>query len=335
MPPSSLSVIVPAYNGEAFLAEALESVFHQTRLPDEILVVDDHSTDATPQIASSLARHAPVPLRLIRLPQNSGSPARPVNVGLAEARGELIAVLDQDDLLLPNKLRAQAAVLEEQPRTVLVGSYRGSLVAPDEADPFQVRAFEALGAGSSGAVLPGDEVLRLLIRRGNFFVGYPGFLFRKGLALRKGGVEESLKVGSDYDLVCWLCLQGRVALLPAVHYVRREHPDNICNNRLAMYLDLTRVRAHYLRRHRWLLDDVEASRELRTWFVGFAAATRLAQHYRLALECTLACGEIWGWDRGLVGDVLKLPLQWLKTRALRREPVLTEWTHPGTSSRAA
>ena len=89
-----------------FSSEAIESVWRQTAPPAEIVIVDDCSTDGTAMLAESLARRSPVPMRVIRLPRNSGSPARPINVGIRAVRGELIAVLDQDDVFDPRRLEA-------------------------------------------------------------------------------------------------------------------------------------------------------------------------------------------------------------------------------------
>src|SRR5262245_23883515 len=100
----SISVVIPTYDGEAFVGAALASAQSQTRLPMEIIVVDDASTDRTVHLVEEMAGRTTLPVRLIRLPQNSGGPAHPMNVGIAEARGDLIAVLDQDDVFLPNRL---------------------------------------------------------------------------------------------------------------------------------------------------------------------------------------------------------------------------------------
>jgi glycosyltransferase involved in cell wall biosynthesis len=69
---ANISVVVPTYNGAAFIAEALASVFAQTLPPREIIVADDCSTDDTPTIVKHIASDSPLPIRLIRLEDNSG-----------------------------------------------------------------------------------------------------------------------------------------------------------------------------------------------------------------------------------------------------------------------
>ena len=88
-----VSVIIPAYNGEAYLAEAVESTQRQNYHPLEIIIVDDGSTDGTAQIATSFKGE----VRYMYQP-NSGGPAAGRNRGLKMARGEVIAFLDQDAL---------------------------------------------------------------------------------------------------------------------------------------------------------------------------------------------------------------------------------------------
>lgn len=98
---ADISVIVPVYNTERYLDEALESLFAQTLAPTEIIVVDDGSTDSTPTIAQ---RHAER-IRYVRQ-ENAGS-ASARNHGLRLARSPMIAFLDADDRYLPNKLEQQ------------------------------------------------------------------------------------------------------------------------------------------------------------------------------------------------------------------------------------
>lgn len=108
-----VSVVMAVYNGERFLDEAVRSVVEQA-FPDwELVVVDDGSTDATPALLDAWARQEPR-VRVFRQP-NSGRPASARNHGIREARGDVIAFLDGDDLYHPDKLGAQVAVLDARP----------------------------------------------------------------------------------------------------------------------------------------------------------------------------------------------------------------------------
>jgi glycosyltransferase involved in cell wall biosynthesis len=103
-----ISCIIPAWNAARFLAEAVESVQAQTRKVDEIIVVDDGSTDDTAEVAASLPG-----VRLIRQ-KNAGSGAAR-NAGIIVAKGEYLAFNDADDLWLPDKIALQMAAFEADP----------------------------------------------------------------------------------------------------------------------------------------------------------------------------------------------------------------------------
>jgi glycosyltransferase involved in cell wall biosynthesis len=109
-----VSVIMAAYNAEAFIAEAVESVLAQTFTDWELLISDDGSTDGTHELAQTLAAHNPERIRVLRGEQNRGKPAA-LNRALAVRRGELIAWLDGDDVMLPEKLARQVEALDQDP----------------------------------------------------------------------------------------------------------------------------------------------------------------------------------------------------------------------------
>jgi glycosyltransferase involved in cell wall biosynthesis len=104
-----ISCIVPAFNAERYLAEALDSILQQTYRRTEIVVVDDGSTDRSPDVIASFGPR----LRAVR--QVNSGPAAARNRGVDEARGEFIAFLDADDRWHPDKLRRQLAHFAERP----------------------------------------------------------------------------------------------------------------------------------------------------------------------------------------------------------------------------
>jgi len=112
-----VSIIVPAYNVELFLAEALASVQQQTFREFEVIVVDDGSTDRTSEIARQFVEKD---ARFILLRQPNAGPAAACNVALKQARGEWIAFLGADDVWLPEKLTAQLDLLEQEPHANLL-----------------------------------------------------------------------------------------------------------------------------------------------------------------------------------------------------------------------
>lgn len=214
-----VSVVVPTYNGERFADEAIRSVFAQSRLPSELIVVDDGSTDGTTWRVEEAALEAPLPVKLIRLSQNSGGPARPTNVGIQAARSPLIAVLDQDDVFLPQRIASQAAVLSAAPDVAYVFGYVD--VKPDPNRPASVKLPEKqwrrlrkqMVLNGDLAACDGQLALRVLLKHGNCVGGFPGFTFRRDDWHALGGLDERLAAAADFDLLCRLCQRGRVAMV--------------------------------------------------------------------------------------------------------------------------
>jgi glycosyltransferase involved in cell wall biosynthesis len=117
------SVIIPVYNGERFLAEALQSVLAQTLPPDEVIVVDDGSNDRTAQIVAEAAAQAAVSFQYVYQANQGSAAARSHGVRLA--RSELIAFQDADDLWSADKLAIQVALLRRHPQACAVNHPSG------------------------------------------------------------------------------------------------------------------------------------------------------------------------------------------------------------------
>ena len=310
----SLSVIVPVYNGRRYLGEALASVFAQTMLPDEVIVVDDASTDGSAELVERLVESAPLPLRLIRLTTNSGGPAHPLNVGIGAARGDLIAVLDQDDVFTPTKLEDQARVLVDDPACAYVFSFCG--VYGIEGDTRQSRALhEDLLAQSESRQtyheLSGDRALFLLIKHGSFVLGYPGFVFRRRDWSERNGLDESLRIASDYDLLCWLSTRGAVAYVPKIVYQRREHGNNLSGPLGPTSIEGSTVMLRYFVAQQAAILRAGSPNELREALLRAGYWLRRARCYREAMHAyTIAAGRT-GLDSAVVRDFFKLLVQWI------------------------
>lgn len=196
-----LSVIVVVYNGAAYLQMALDSILAQTRAPDEILVVDGPSTDATPEIAQAIAG-----LRYLRLPGQGLAEAR--NVGLAAARGDLIAFLDHDDWWEPDKLEDQLAHLQTQ------SASQGNLT--------WVKLFLETGS----ALRPGFKPRA-------FETGQPGFtpgtlMARRSLFQQVGGFNPAYTIGCDTDWFSRLQDAGfHLEVIPHILLHKRIHAHNL------------------------------------------------------------------------------------------------------------
>jgi glycosyltransferase involved in cell wall biosynthesis len=180
---SRITVVIPCYNAESHIACALESVLRQTRAPDEIIVVDDHSTDRTVDVVSRF------PVRLISLEANSGH-AVARNVGIEAASGQLIAWLDADDYWEDNHLEVVAGLLD---------TYSDAAVACSSVRFVGSRSGQWITTfGENGPVDVFRECLRGTI------VPAMSAITRRDALLRVGGFNGAIRVAPDYDL--WLRL---------------------------------------------------------------------------------------------------------------------------------
>ncbi len=108
-----VSVIIPMYNAAQFISQTLESLLYQTMQDFEVVVIDDCSTDNSVEVVESFTEKFGGRLHVIKLPENSGSPEVPRNVGIQFARGKYIAFLDNDDLFTKTALEEFTTLAEE------------------------------------------------------------------------------------------------------------------------------------------------------------------------------------------------------------------------------
>lgn len=153
-----ISVAMCTYNGERFLAPQLASILRQTRLPDELVVCDDRSTDTTVDLLRTFASAAPFPVRVVLNERNLGS-TRNFEQAIAACRGSLIALSDQDDVWHAQRLERSQQELMQHPEAGLV--FSNADVIDDQGKPLPFSLWEnfafdqkALDALQSGDLQP-------------------------------------------------------------------------------------------------------------------------------------------------------------------------------------
>jgi len=205
-----LSVVMPVRNGARWLGEAIDSVVQQTLSELELLVIDDGSTDETPQILSAWSRRDS---RIRVLRQHDRGLVAALNYGLAEARGQFLARLDADDRAVPERLERQIRVLESAPSIGLLGSWAQRI--DEHGRP-------------RGSLRPetNSEKLADILTHANPFV-HSTIMLRTEIARGLGGYRTAFEAAEDYDL--WLRM-SEVTLLanvaePLVQY--RRHGANV------------------------------------------------------------------------------------------------------------
>lgn len=243
----AVSVLVGVHDGAPWIGDAVASVLAQTLADLELIVVDDGSGDATPEL---LAAVRDTRLRVER--QARGGLTRALVRALGLARAPLVARLDADDVALPERLARQRAFLDAHPDVGVLGS------AAREVD----------AAGREVAVVRPPEsdgaIRRMLIRRNPFV--HSSVMMRRAAVERAGGYDVSLPVAQDYDL--WMRMSRLVGLanLPDVLVVRRLLPGRVSVER-----DSDRLRAEA--RVRW---RAVASGAYPWWASVFAARPAVA-----------------------------------------------------------
>lgn len=196
-----VSVVVPVRDGARFLADAVRSVLSQLQPDDELIVVDDGSTDRSAALAAGFGEA----VKVVSQPRRGAAEAR--NRGVSEAHGRFLAFLDADDLWLPGKLERQLAVLREQPEVDAALGWLEEFVS-DEIDPQLCHRFRV-----STAPRAGYHVGCLLVRREAFFA--------------VGPFDARLPSGEFIDWWARAMDRGlRHAVIPAVVLRRRIHGDN-------------------------------------------------------------------------------------------------------------
>jgi glycosyltransferase involved in cell wall biosynthesis len=197
-----VSIVMAVYNAAPFVMKTIESALGQTMGDFEYLIVDDVSSDETVEVVSGVTDER---VRLIRRDQNGG-PSRSRNTALREARGELIALLDHDDIWFEDRLRALVEHLDANPATGLVSSdmYVGDPERPDQART--ILANPVCG----GLTIPDPRAWA----RGCGFSPSTA-LVRRAVFDRQGLYDESLVYTQDWEIGLRFWLRGEeVAMLP-------------------------------------------------------------------------------------------------------------------------
>ena len=225
-----IAVIIPVYNREQYLLEALDSIDRQTRIPDEIIVVDDGSTDRSPDIARSWKpKRAPQPRFLTQANQGAAA-AR--NRAIRSTNAELIAPLDSDDVLLPKHLELLESAFQQFPAIVACAGNSGRLDQLDhfKKSGFDESVFEAVHCEVFGAlrIVQGSPYHMML--RGAFIPTCSSMYYRQA-AIRCGLFDESLRTCEDTDFWLRMSKQGKFGFYMEKISLVRKHDENLTHRR--------------------------------------------------------------------------------------------------------
>lgn len=204
-----VSIVIPAFNAEAYLAQAIQSALGQNYPTLEVIVVDDGSTDGTAEVIERFGE------RVRSLRQANAGLAAARNAGAALAQGAYLAFLDADDILHPDKLAVQAAALDQNPVMALVASGLRLVDA-------QGRLLQVVRPWAHHPQIDGERLAYIGL------VGVHGVLLRREWFMRVGGFDVRLPFCEDMDFWWRLWAAGGVmAWRPAVVGDYRVHSNNM------------------------------------------------------------------------------------------------------------
>lgn len=341
----TISVIMPVYNGETYVREALDSILGQTYADFEFIIIDDASDDGTAAILDTYADE-----RIVRLrnEENRGNyPSR--NSGLARAKGKYVCVMDADDIACPERFQKQLEYLETHPHLLAAGSR------------FRF---------SDGYLRPiplASEEIRLYLLEENCFL-HSSLMIRTTPLKRLGGYREEFVYSADYDLVCRLSLLGDIENMPDLLMTYRWHPSQISqqyNKKQREYADLIRQQYQlaFIDRYKTGEQSLPDPRAVACRDIGCVIAlytvarftgnrkyealadTRLEKIYGQLAEspletfgsnlCLLACGLIYllrngfvnGDEEDVLAEIDKIGDLFLRESRDIPDPIRADWIH--------
>jgi glycosyltransferase involved in cell wall biosynthesis len=206
-----VSIVVPLYNGEAFITDAIESILSQTYTNYEIIVIDDGSTDGSRQLL------IPFFDKISYVYKPNGGIASAYNAGVRISKGELVAFLEQDDIWAPTRLEQHVQYLKRHPDTGMVYSryFIVDLVAPNDSElstlNLQGQCFVSLFTTclEKGSILPFSAVTVL-----------------RNVLEQIGELDTDLRVSVDYDTWLRIAFAYAIGFIDAPLFTYRLHGEN-------------------------------------------------------------------------------------------------------------
>jgi glycosyltransferase involved in cell wall biosynthesis/GT2 family glycosyltransferase len=275
-----VSVILPAFDRLPFLRLAVESVLAQHFTDWELIVADDGSGPATRDYLQQL--HDPPRIRVLHL-AHTGKPAAARNAALAQARGEYIALLDSDDVWLPDKLQLQIAALRAHPERAW--SYTAFTLVDAAGIPLTGSLAKDCPAIAGPFLAP--------LLRGEPRIVQSAVIVRRELLERVGGYDEDLRVCEDYSLWIRLAQESEIGFIPSPLVLIRRHEAHHFGETTAL-AELGRMFARVQLR----ADVAELAPLLRVRRARAAASLAVAhaaRHERVRALGALLSSSRYGW----------------------------------------
>lgn len=274
---AAVSICVPAYKAERYLAETLESVRKQTFTDWELIVTEDGSRDGTEAIVRAFAATVTQPVRYLRHDPNRGLPATR-NAGFAAARAEWIALLDADDLWLPEHL---AQLVETRAAHTAAFVFASSQIFDSETGAqLDLRdATPALAASPVESLYAG----KMIIQPSSAF-------FSRTLLEKVGGFSTDFPICNDLDFLLRQALAGAIfAHTGHASCLYRKHPDAMSTKSARLIAEVGDIRRRYQAR-----VPLPSSQKKRLIAKAYWNASRIARKTepRFAVDCLLKLASV-------------------------------------------
>jgi glycosyltransferase involved in cell wall biosynthesis len=270
----NVSVLMPVYNAEASLQEALHSIQHQTYSDLDILVWNDGSTDRSAAILDAAAKTDPR-IRVLGTSTNMGIVAA-LNGLLAAASTPLLARMDADDIMHPQRIEKQVALLEQYPKCGLVSS-----LVEHGGDAVSQKGYAEHIAWLNTLLTPEDILLNRFIESP---LAHPSVLFRANLVQQLGGYRQG-DFPEDYELwLRWLSAGVEMRKVPEPLLIWNDPPGRL--SRTSAYCSpeaFSRIKAVYLAKE---INRIAATRYI--WLCGAGRITRKRSNYLLQQGISIA-----------------------------------------------
>jgi hypothetical protein len=234
-----VSVVIPAYNAEPFIDEAITSVLRQTYPHVEVIVVNDGSTDGTRARAAAYGNR----IRVVERRSSGGFPGAVRNTGIAHCSGDFICFLDADDVMVADRLALQVSALVKHPKAAIAFiDYRNFSNACRSIETHfdTCRRLRLRLGENETVVLESDEATLLLLEEN--FGGAGLMLIRREVLDVLPGFAEQFRIGEDYWFYYQIARAFSVAIVNSVGVFRRLHGDNVTGNALARLEDYVLTR---------------------------------------------------------------------------------------------
>ncbi|MBE7546022.1 hypothetical protein KsCSTR_47380 [Candidatus Kuenenia stuttgartiensis] len=206
-----ISVVMPVYNCEQYVREAIESILHQTFQEFEFIIINDGSTDQTPEILNEYAKKD---IRIKVINQLNSGIVVALNRGLFESKSEWIFRMDGDDIALPHRFAVQIKAIEKNPSLILLGGWcqqintKGVFLKVNKYPSHHNKLIHNLEAH-------------------NQFFPHPTACFRRGVVMKLEGYRERFRHAEDIDLWFRMVGHGQFACCDDVILCLRKHEKNI------------------------------------------------------------------------------------------------------------